>query len=325
MKLFFHLSALIMGSSISAATAEETAPLLSQQQAAQQLSQLNIPPDRYINTLFRAAKENDTKTLSLLLAAGVMADTTNRDGTTPLQEAALRGNTECVNMLLAAGADVNHRDDCDGRTALVRAIQSGHADSAAVLAEADGLDFQPWTPLTLGVARRDMEDIHRFIGTGNDVNEICNEGFTPLQIAATLGNTDAMKVLLEAGADIELADDFGYTPLCHALLTGKAACVQLLLKNGATVHGSTALVPLHIAIEGRSAECLRALLQAGADANQSNDSDTPLHQAVFFNRKELITILLEAGADPTRKNSQGQTPADIAKQEGYTDILEILD
>lgn len=33
MELFFHLSALIMGSSISAATAEETAPLLSQQQA----------------------------------------------------------------------------------------------------------------------------------------------------------------------------------------------------------------------------------------------------------------------------------------------------
>ncbi len=324
MKLFFHLSALIMGSSISAATAEETAPLLSQQQAVQQLSQLNIPPDRYINTLFCAAKENDTKTLSLLLAAGVKADTMNRDGATALQEAAACGNTECVNVLLAAGADVNHRDDCDGRTPLVRAIQNGHTECATLLTNANGLDYQPWTPLTLGVARHDIEDIHRFIGTGNDVNEICQEGYTPLQLAAMLGYTDVMQILLDAGADVDNADEFEHTPLFEAVYHGRIECVHLLLKHGAHASGATSLIPLHIAAERGRAACLRALLQAGADVNQSNESGTPLHQAVFFNQKELVIILLEAGADTTRKNSQGQTPADIAKKEGYTDILELL-
>ena len=322
MKLFFHLSALIMGSTISAATAEETAPLLSQQQAVQQLSQLNIPPDRYISTLHHMGAY--PQILQLLLAAGVDPDTPDWHGITVLQRAAECGITESVKLLLAAGADVNHRNDTDGRTALVLAIQNGHTECATLLANANGLDYQPWTPLTLGVARHDIEDIHRFIGTGNDVNEICQEGYTPLQLAAMLGYTDVMQILLDAGADVDKADEFEHTPLFEAVYHGRIECVHLLLKHGAHASGATSLTPLHIAAERGRAACLRALLQAGADVNQSNESGTPLHQAVFFNQKELVIILLEAGADTTRKNSQGQTPADIAKKERYTDILELL-
>lgn len=323
MKLFFHLSALIMGSSISAATAEETAPLLSQQQAVQQLSQLNIPPDRYISTLHHMGAY--PQILQLLLAAGVDPDTPDWHGTTVLQRAAECGITESVKLLLAAGADVNHRNDTDGRTALVLAIQNGHTECATLLANANGLDYQPWSPLTLGVARHDIEDIHRFIGTGNDVNEACREGYTPMQLAAKLGYTDVMQILIDAGADVDKADEFGYTPLLEAVYHERIECVRLLLKHGANADGAANIIPLHIAAERGHADCMIALLQAGANANKTDEAHrSPLHLAVFFEHPECIDILLKHGADTTLKDANGHTATDIAEKKCSPETLQRL-
>ncbi|MBR4309709.1 MAG: ankyrin repeat domain-containing protein [Akkermansia sp.] len=323
MRLFPYLSALVMGSAMCAATAAETAPQLTQEQAVQQLSQLNITPERYTSALHHIGAH--PQILQLLLAAGVNPDTPDWDGITVLQRAAECGITESVKLLLAAGANVNHRNDTDGRTALVLAIQNGHTECATLLANANGLDYQPWTPLTLGVARHDIEDIHRFIGTGNDVNEACREGYTPLQLAAMLGYTDVMQILIDAGADVDKADEFGHTPLFEAVYHGRIECVHLLLKHGANADGDANLIPLHIAAERGHAECMVALLEAGANANKTDEAHrSPLHLAVFFEHPECIDILLKHGADTTLKDANGHTATDIAEKKCSPEILQRL-
>ena len=323
MRLFPYLSALVMGSAMCAATAAETAPQLTQEQAVQQLSQLNITPERYTSALHHIGA--NPQILQLLLAAGVNPDTPDWDGITVLQRAAECGITESVKLLLAAGANVNHRNDTDGRTALVLAIQNGHTECATLLSNADGLDYQPWTPLTLGVARHDIEDIHRFIGTGNNVNEACREGYTPLQLAAMLGHTDVMQILIDAGADVDKADEFGHTPLFEAVYHGRIECVHLLLKHGANADGATSLPPLHIAAERGHADCMMALLEAGANANKTDEAHrSPLHLAVFFEHPECIDILLKHGADTTLKDANGHTATDIAEKKCSPEILQRL-
>ena len=76
----------------------------------------------------------------------------------PIHEAALAGDVELVEMLIANGADVDDRD-VQGYTPLLLAIQEGHTDIARVLithgadvntrAVSDGGDYV--TPLDLSI------------------------------------------------------------------------------------------------------------------------------------------------------------------------------
>ena len=76
-----------------------------------------------------------------------------------------------------------------------------------------------------------------------------------------------------------------------------------------------------------SAELIRALLDAGADAKQGNVyGQTPLHDAVLWGRpRAVVDALLARGADPNAANQVGATPMHYAAQERVKrDVLEAL-
>ncbi len=59
-------------------------------------------------------------------------------------------------------------------------------------------------------------------------------------------------------------------------------------------------IPLHVAIDKENTECVKLLLEAGADPNATdNDAYTPLYLAAREGNVECTKLLLEAGADPT--------------------------
>ena len=70
---------------------------------------------------------------------------------------------------------------------------------------------------------------------------------------------------------------------------------------------------------------LKVLVEAGADVNiPDRNGWTPLHSCAFYHLPQLIPALLAAGADAARRNSQGLTPADMAREKGFSDITELL-
>jgi ankyrin repeat protein len=92
--------------------------------------------------------------------------------------------------------------------------------------------------------------------------------------------------------------------------------------------GNTAL---HLAVEetpsepGRQAECVRLLLQNGADPNAENFLGvTPLMNASWFGCARSAEILLKAGADTSRKDSLGATAESMARQRGHDEVLRVL-
>jgi hypothetical protein len=85
--------------------------------------------------LQEAARKGHSAAISLLLKAGARVDGAHSSGNTPLMCAALYGRTAAVNALLAAGADV-HGADIIGHTALHRALMWGNVDTSRVLLEA---------------------------------------------------------------------------------------------------------------------------------------------------------------------------------------------
>jgi ankyrin repeat protein len=85
---------------------------------------------------------------------------------------------------------------------------------------------------------------------------------------------------------------------------------------------------LHLAAFAHNAAAARALLEAGADpdaiATASFARVTPLGTCAFANAPEVARVLLEHGADPTISEIDGGAPLDVARRNGYDELVELL-
>src|SRR6266404_53439 len=151
---------------------------------------------------------------------------------------------------------------------------------------------------------------------GADVNGQRDDQFTPLHLAAEIGEVEVTQMLLDHKADVHSRNIKAKTPL-H-LMSGREVSqrecnrpriVELLLAYGADVNARDleAATPLHDACYRGRLELARVLLGHGASANDEGASQTPLHQVIEGNRDSqlslsLAELLLDRGADVNSKN-----------------------
>lgn len=124
----------------------------------------------------------------------------DRENYTPLMAASLRGYTDIVRALLAAGAHVNLREDVENDTALTLASYRGNTEVVRLLVNA---------------------------GANIEANDDTNN--TALCIAANNDHLDTVEYLLSAGANIEAGLD---TPLMYASNKAYTEIVELLIARG---------------------------------------------------------------------------------------------
>ncbi len=101
------------------------------------------------------------------------------DGTTALIWAAYNGDAELAERLIAAGADLDVKNEF-GTSALSEAAIGGYTDVIAAL-----------------------------LARGAEPNLANPEGETPLMAVARTGNVEAAKLLLDAGADVNAIELWG--------------------------------------------------------------------------------------------------------------------
>ena len=82
--------------------------------------------------LMRALKNNDINKAKELIMAGVNINTRNMIGETPLMEAAEKGFTEIVELLLNKKVNINV-GNVKNRTALSKAAEEGHIEIVKVM------------------------------------------------------------------------------------------------------------------------------------------------------------------------------------------------
>lgn len=139
--------------------------------------------------------------------------------------------------------------------------------------------------------------------------------WTPLHWAISAGRTEKMKILMDHGADPFILSNLDAN-IIHAAAESKALdglvgaleiwrrYPQRLNINQANRWAET---PLHVAAWG-SVECVRLLLEAGADRNvRQEDQQVPLHCAGLSTRGEVrqeIVNLLCAGENGPHINAQ---------------------
>ena len=136
---------------------------------------------------------------------------------------------------------------------------------------------------------------------------------SPVADAAQRGDIQAVRTLLQQGADPNAAQAEGLTALHWAALNDQLGMAEILLYAGATVKPVTRVggyTPLHLASRRGHGEVVRALLEAGADANAYTTTGvTSLHFAAEANAAEAILVLIEHGADADARDSfSSRTP-----------------
>ena len=168
-------------------------------------------------------------------------------GTSPMADAAMRGDKAAVEALIRAKADAN-------------ALQ------------ADGATAIQWAAY-----RNDLELAQLLIAAGANVNAPNHDGATPLSLAAENGSAAMIEKLIEAGANPNQRLANGETPLMMAARNGSVAAIKVLVDHKAdvntkeTLRGTTAL--MWAAEQGHS-DAVKALVARGADLGAATEWDT---------------------------------------------------
>lgn len=176
------------------------------------------------------------------------------------------------------------------------------------------------------IALDDARTVTSLLQRGFDPNTISPKGVHGLFLAIQSDAVKSATSLIQwPKTQVEWRSDKDESPLMLASIRGHVDLVKLLIAKDADVN-KTGWTPLHYAASGAKAPIITLLLDHSAyiDAESPNNS-TPLMMAAMYGNAECVKLLLEAGADPTLKNQLGLTAADFARQVSRNDSLALIE
>jgi ankyrin repeat protein len=161
----------------------------------------------------------------------------------PVADAAMRGDRASVRALLAQKADVN-APQADGARALHWAVYKNDLELADLLisagADVGAANRNGVTALALASLGGNAAMIERLVRAGADPNERNPNGETPLMLTSRNGSVEAMRVLLDRKADVNAKEKVrGTTALMWAVEQAHPSAVKLLVERGADVKAAT--------------------------------------------------------------------------------------
>ena len=312
--------------------------------------------DVSLPALHAAAGRGDEGEVRRLLRQGADPNALEPNiGAAPLHIAAQGGSPAVGSVLVEAGAFVNLQAQSHGMTPLMVAIWHRRPKFVGFLLGLPRINVEIVN--VLGLKARDLIG---FGSTGDDaaasidrrIRELLDAHIAkrqalldgqPLYAAANADLDEAarskrVRELISQGAVIDTisprmnSGTDGHTPLHVAALKGQAEVARQLLAAGAdqTIADAYMLsLPVHKAASFGHTEVMKVLVADRrfpqiADAQGPFNGYTPLHDAVWHGYLETARVLVEAGVRTDIRGWDGRTPADLAQDSGYTDIVSLL-
>uniref|UniRef100_A0A673XI14 Ankyrin repeat and KH domain containing 1 n=1 Tax=Salmo trutta TaxID=8032 RepID=A0A673XI14_SALTR len=220
---------------------------------------------------------------------------------TALTLACAGGHEELVSVLIARGANIEHRDK-KGFTPLILSATAGHVGVVEILLDKGG-DIEAQSERTKD---------------------------TPLSLACSGGRQEVVELLLLRGANKEHRNVSDYTPLSLAASGGYVNIIKILLNAGAEINSRTGsklgISPLMLAAMNGHVPAVKLLLDMGSDINAQIETNrnTALTLACFQGRAEVVSLLLDRKANVEHRAKTGLTPLMEAASGGYAEVGRVL-
>ena len=140
----------------------------------------------------------------------------------------------------------------------------------------------------------------------------------------------ARRVLDDPNVDMNLVypHPMNKTLLDMSCCEGRVDFVERLLKRGANanrINETHNRAPIHFAAEAGHADVLKCLLnEKRTNPDLKVAQQTALHIAVRNDKPDCVRVLLENGANPNIANSKGLTPIHIAAASGKREMVQLI-
>jgi ankyrin repeat protein len=246
------------------------------------------PVNHHRHALHLAVVKQQPRSLAALLELGADPNATDVSGVTPLDEAALRGDTGMVQLLLDAGARLT---------------------------------------LPSAIALERSGDVERLLREDADALKPGGRYATLIVRAAADGTPAMIDALVRYGASVNVHDDpatsvdgtRGYTPLHAAAFSGNLPVVEALLRHGANPRArdsSYCGTPIGWASYARKQDVVDRLLEEEID----------IFDAINFDRADRIPSILEKDPGALRRPfgeylPGGSTPRAWCPEPGTTPLV----
>jgi ankyrin repeat protein len=174
-----------------------------------------------------------------------------------------------------------------------------------------------------GVAERLVETAGALLDAGADLHAHLRSWGHDVDVAYLVvraGQTTMLRLLLERGLDPTAA-------IAPAAWDGRADLLDLALAYGAEIDRARehARPILNELVRWGQFAQARLLLARGANPNVADDRGwTALHQAVSRGNAVMLEELVRAHGDGTRADHSGQSPRDLARAKGRSDLVRLL-
>jgi ankyrin repeat protein len=238
---------------------------------------------------------------------------------TPLLAAAgFNPDKAAVEVLLEAGADLNHVERRFGLNALMVAASYNRDPAMIELLVDKGLDvnavnFQGGTALIQAASSNPAPEVaEALVKAGADIDAADSMGATALMHASGYGSVRVIRKLVALKADVALTDRLGDTALAWAARTNPdSGAVAELLKAGAdpAARNLRQYTPMYYSATNPNYDVFAFMLQTGAGRdNLVTPEGTALMLAAATNPNlSVARKLLAMGFDPSERNQDGIT------------------
>ena len=242
-----------------------------------------------------------------------LREVSDAEGSKPLHIAAELDKGGMVKTLVAAGVDIESKDNW-GRTALHRAIISKRRDSFDMLlqnnAQMAAVDAKHVSPLHLAAEAGRVDMLETLLAKGAPRWDFDADGNQPIHSAVLGGNISAIEALFTERADLDKRTRSGETLLHLACLKKDMKVATYLLTKLVDVNPWAAPSP--------------SMLQVLSQTRLKGSSMTPLHYACCTHDFEMAVLLLSHNAWVNPPTPEGATALMMAVETEDTNLVNLL-